>query len=85
MKKTNTEDDTKVIDYLTSSHAQQIGGRAGRYKTQYEDGEVTTFFQKDLQKLHSIVQTPKTPVEVCVFQLPYTSVWQSLTSLSTFV
>jgi len=54
----------KVMDFLTSSHAQQIGGRAGRYKTQYEDGEVTTFFQKDIRKLHTIVNSPKTPVEV---------------------
>lgn len=53
-----------VSDYLTSSHAQQIAGRAGRFRTQYEDGEVTAFVQKDLTKLRSIVETPKTQVQV---------------------
>ena len=52
------------MDYLSTSQAQQIAGRAGRFRTQYEDGEVTTFWPKDLKILHSIVNKNKSPLEV---------------------
>ncbi|XP_052773978.1 ATP-dependent RNA helicase SUPV3L1, mitochondrial-like isoform X2 [Mya arenaria] len=40
---------------LTTSQALQIAGRAGRFKTRFQDGEVTTYFQKDLSVLKKIV------------------------------
>ncbi|KAJ3309449.1 hypothetical protein HDV04_006027 [Boothiomyces sp. JEL0838] len=37
---------------LEVSQVKQIAGRAGRFKTQYEHGQVTTLEQQDLKKLH---------------------------------
>jgi ATP-dependent RNA helicase SUPV3L1/SUV3 len=36
---------------LTVSQTKQIAGRAGRFKTQWEQGEVTSLFQQDLHEL----------------------------------
>lgn len=43
------------IDVVDTSTALQIGGRAGRFGTQFEHGEVTTFRRKDLQLLTDII------------------------------
>jgi ATP-dependent RNA helicase SUPV3L1/SUV3 len=64
MKFSLQEDDRHKQGYLTTSQAQQIGGRAGRFRTQFEDGEVTTFWPKDVKVLKNIVNTEKTPLEV---------------------
>ncbi|CAF1219117.1 unnamed protein product, partial [Didymodactylos carnosus] len=48
----------KEKDSITTSQALQIGGRAGRYGTQFIDGEVTTFHRDDLQLFKDIVSRP---------------------------
>ncbi|XP_045190308.2 ATP-dependent RNA helicase SUV3 homolog, mitochondrial-like [Mercenaria mercenaria] len=63
IKRTLREDHTLSMDYLSTSQAQQIGGRAGRFRTQFEDGEVTTFWPKDLGHLHNIVNVEKSPLK----------------------
>lgn len=50
------------MDYISTSQALQIGGRAGRYNTAYEQGEVTTFYTKDLATLTDILSQPVEPV-----------------------
>ncbi|XP_005092180.1 ATP-dependent RNA helicase SUPV3L1, mitochondrial [Aplysia californica] len=50
------------MDLISTSQALQIGGRAGRYNTLYENGEVTTFFAKDLRILKDIVKQPIEPI-----------------------
>jgi ATP-dependent RNA helicase SUPV3L1/SUV3 len=47
-----------IIDYLSTSQALQIAGRAGRFNTMYEDGFVTTFHKQDLNILLSILKNP---------------------------
>lgn len=62
IKRTMREDNTVALEYLSTSQAQQIAGRAGRFGTQYEHGEVTTFWSKDLPLLHKIVGQEKHPL-----------------------
>jgi len=50
------------MDLISTSQALQIGGRAGRYNTLYENGEVTTFHAKDLKILKDIVNQPINPI-----------------------
>lgn len=50
------------MDLISTSQALQIAGRAGRYNTLYENGEVTTFQAKDLKILKDIVKQPIEPV-----------------------
>ncbi|GFR98358.1 ATP-dependent RNA helicase SUV3 homolog, mitochondrial-like Protein [Elysia marginata] len=50
------------MDLISTSQALQIAGRAGRYNTAYEHGEVTTFYSKDLRILKDIVKQPIEPV-----------------------
>lgn len=64
MKPHLTESGEKEMDVITTSQALQIAGRAGRYKTTYENGEVTTFRQADLGLLKEIVARPIDPIEV---------------------
>ena len=52
------------MDLISTSQALQIAGRAGRYNTAYEHGEVTTFYSKDLRILKDIVKQPIEPVMV---------------------
>ena len=52
------------MDLISTSQALQIAGRAGRYNTVYEHGEVTTFYSKDLHILKDIVKQPIEPVMV---------------------
>ena len=58
------------MDLISTSQALQIGGRAGRYNTLYENGEVTTFHAKDLKILKDIVNQPINPIMV-MFVLKY--------------
>lgn len=50
------------MDLISTSQALQIGGRAGRFNTAYENGEVTTFHAKDLKILKDIVSQPIEPI-----------------------
>ncbi|KAL4232103.1 ATP-dependent RNA helicase supv3l1 [Mactra antiquata] len=59
MKRTLRDDGLLAMSYLSTSQAQQIGGRAGRFRTAFEHGEVTTFWAKDLPILKQIVNAEK--------------------------
>ena len=50
--------DQKKISLISTSQALQIAGRAGRFKTMYEDGYVSTFNKSDLPVLMEILQMP---------------------------
>ncbi|XP_035673123.1 ATP-dependent RNA helicase SUPV3L1, mitochondrial-like [Branchiostoma floridae] len=63
IKPTLNEKGEKEMDNLSTSQALQIGGRAGRFGTHFQDGEVTTMHKEDLQTLHDIVQQPVEPIE----------------------
>ena len=52
------------MERISTSQALQIAGRAGRYGTQYEDGEVTTFRAEDLLLLKSILAEDVELIEV---------------------
>lgn len=65
MKPNVNEKGEKDIEVLTTSQALQIAGRAGRFGTQYEEGEVTTFRGEDLSTLKDILLRSVDPIEVC--------------------
>ncbi len=46
------------MEYITTSQALQIAGRAGRYNTQFQDGYVTTLKKYDLPTLKHILSQP---------------------------
>lgn len=65
IKKPQTKEDQddkkrgeRSIEYITTSQALQIAGRAGRFNTSYADGYVTTFFKQDLNVLKDILSKP---------------------------
>lgn len=64
MKPGVNEKGEKEMEPLTTSQALQIAGRAGRYGTQYEEGEVTTFHAEDLEVLKGILAKSVDPIEV---------------------
>ncbi|KAJ2998029.1 ATP-dependent RNA helicase supv3l1, mitochondrial [Globomyces sp. JEL0801] len=47
----------KDMAYLSVSQAKQISGRAGRYKTQWEDGLVTTIEKRDFERLKTYLDS----------------------------
>ena len=49
---------------IPPSTALQIAGRAGRFGTTWEDGEVTTFKGADLQQLKKLLSTSIEPIKV---------------------
>lgn len=53
----------KEIDTLSTSQALQIGGRAGRFNTQFSEGFVTTFKHEDLKILKAIMAKSVEPIE----------------------
>ncbi|XP_035218990.1 ATP-dependent RNA helicase SUPV3L1, mitochondrial-like isoform X2 [Stegodyphus dumicola] len=53
----------KEIVTISTSQALQIGGRAGRYNTQFSEGFVTTFRNEDLPILKSIMAKTVEPLE----------------------
>jgi len=57
----------KEIDIIPASTALQIGGRAGRYGTAFEEGEVTTFNSSDLPLLKKLLKTQIPAIEVSIF------------------
>ena len=56
----------KEILMIPCSTALQIAGRAGRYGTQYETGEVTAYKKEDVGPLKKLLNTQVKPVEVNV-------------------
>ena len=64
VKPTLNEKGEKEMDVLTPSQALQIAGRAGRYRTHFEDGEVTTFRREDLTLLKDVTSRIIEPIEV---------------------
>jgi ATP-dependent RNA helicase SUPV3L1/SUV3 len=64
MKPHLTESGEKEMDVISTSQALQIAGRAGRYNTAYENGEVTTFRSDDLHLLKDIISRTIDPIEV---------------------
>lgn len=52
------------MDVLTPSQALQIAGRAGRYGTHFENGEVTTYRREDLLLLKDVTSRIIEPIEV---------------------
>lgn len=63
MKPHLTETGEKEMDVISTSQALQIAGRAGRYNTAYENGEVTTFRRDDLNLLKDVVSRTIDPIE----------------------
>ncbi|KAI8485589.1 ATP-dependent RNA helicase supv3l1, mitochondrial [Branchiostoma belcheri] len=63
IKPTLNEKGEKEMDNLSTSQALQIAGRAGRFGTHFQDGEVTTMHKEDLQTLHDIIKQPVEPIE----------------------
>ncbi|KAK2145127.1 hypothetical protein LSH36_701g02017 [Paralvinella palmiformis] len=63
VKPTINEKGEKEIDFIPISMTKQIAGRAGRYGTQYEDGEVTTFKTNDLSMLQQLLASDVEPVK----------------------
>ncbi|XP_065371873.1 ATP-dependent RNA helicase SUV3 homolog, mitochondrial [Calliphora vicina] len=60
VKPTMNEKGEREIDTISVSSALQIAGRAGRFRTQWEHGFVTTYKADDLQTLKKILdQTPE--------------------------
>ena len=64
VKPTINEKGEKEIDVIFPSTALQIAGRAGRYGSVYEEGEVTTFKSNDLSMLQKLLKTRVEPIEV---------------------
>ncbi|XP_052225429.1 ATP-dependent RNA helicase SUPV3L1, mitochondrial-like isoform X3 [Dreissena polymorpha] len=62
-KTTLRHDGVKIRAPLSTSQALQISGRAGRFKTRFEDGEVTTYTKRDLVQLKRIVSLPRENIE----------------------
>ncbi|KAI1297274.1 ATP-dependent RNA helicase SUPV3L1, mitochondrial [Halotydeus destructor] len=52
----------KDMELISVSQALQIAGRAGRYKTDYENGSVTTFRAQDLDELKNVLSQPVDPI-----------------------
>ena len=52
------------MDIIPPSTALQIAGRAGRYASQFVEGEVTTFKGDDLKLLKNLLNTAIEPIQV---------------------
>jgi ATP-dependent RNA helicase SUPV3L1/SUV3 len=63
MKPTINEKGELEMDLISTSQALQIAGRAGRYKTHFTEGFVTTFKNDDLPLLKDIMSRPIEPIE----------------------
>ena len=64
MKPGVNEKGEKEMEQLSTSQALQIAGRAGRFGTQYEEGEVTTFRAEDIDAMKDILAKSVDPIEV---------------------
>ncbi|XP_028651800.1 ATP-dependent RNA helicase SUPV3L1, mitochondrial [Erpetoichthys calabaricus] len=64
VKPSVNEKGEKEMDTITTSQALQIAGRAGRFGSSFQDGEVTTMHRDDLPVLREILNRPVDPVEI---------------------
>jgi len=69
IKPTINEKGEKEMNVIAPATALQIAGRAGRYASQFIEGEVTTFSANDLPLLQKLLNTPVEPILVCY--MPY--------------
>jgi len=53
------------MNIIPPATALQIAGRAGRYASEFIEGEVTTFSGNDLPLLQKLLKTPVEPIQVC--------------------
>ncbi|KAL1917419.1 uncharacterized protein VTP21DRAFT_3812 [Calcarisporiella thermophila] len=60
--------DGTVMRPVSVSQIKQIAGRAGRFGTPYDVGEVTTFHHHDLKFLHKAMEAPIAELEVAGLQ-----------------
>ncbi|XP_011208647.1 ATP-dependent RNA helicase SUV3 homolog, mitochondrial [Bactrocera dorsalis] len=63
IKPSMNEKGEREIDTISISSALQIAGRAGRFRTQWEHGYVTTFKADDLQTLRKILSQKPEPLK----------------------
>ena len=68
IKPTINEKGEKEMNVIPPATALQIAGRAGRYASQFIEGEVTTFSASDLQMLQKLLNTSVEPLEVHLTQ-----------------
>ncbi|ELW65735.1 ATP-dependent RNA helicase SUPV3L1, mitochondrial [Tupaia chinensis] len=62
MKPSINEKGEREIEPITTSQALQIAGRAGRFSSQFKEGEVTTMNREDLGLLKEILNRPVDPI-----------------------
>ncbi|XP_048126516.1 ATP-dependent RNA helicase SUPV3L1, mitochondrial [Alosa alosa] len=63
VKPTTNEKGEKEMDTISTSQALQIAGRAGRFSSVYNEGEVTTMYRDDLPILKEILGQTVEPIE----------------------
>lgn len=66
MKPHINEKGEKEMDLVAPSAALQISGRAGRYASEFVEGEVTCFKNNDLPILKKLLNTPVELVQVSI-------------------
>lgn len=64
MKPNVNEKGEKQMDTISTSQALQIAGRAGRFSSEFKEGEVTTMHRDDLPVLKEILSHAVEPIEV---------------------
>jgi len=64
IKPTINEKGEKEMNVIMPATALQIAGRAGRYASQFTEGEVTTFSASDLPMLQKLLNTAVEPIQV---------------------
>ncbi|XP_067833342.1 ATP-dependent RNA helicase SUPV3L1, mitochondrial, partial [Heptranchias perlo] len=63
VKPSINEKGEKEMDRITTSQALQISGRAGRFRSAFKEGEVTTMNRDDLPVLQEILSRTVDPIE----------------------
>ncbi|KAM8924467.1 ATP-dependent RNA helicase SUPV3L1, mitochondrial [Pelodytes ibericus] len=63
VKPSLNEKGEREMDTISTSQALQIAGRAGRFRSMFKDGEVTTMFREDLLLLKEIMSKPVPAIE----------------------
>jgi len=66
IKPSINEKGEKEMNVITPATALQISGRAGRYASEFIEGEVTTFSANDLPLLQKLLRTPVEQIQVYI-------------------